>query len=134
MVIADKTARLRAGIHHADTVAAMRAGIQERLYRTVALAHDDHVIFAHRGADEIAGTGDLAFMGQKQPGTGKDLLQLGLIDRLVHEEAAIHLRVLAVHELGVFGIACGLGIDRRHVRAAAGPALASSITHVRVLL
>ena len=129
VIVADEPAGLFTGVHHADAVATVRARVQERVDRAVALTHDDDVVFAHRGAHEVARIGDLAFMGQKQPRAGKDLAQLGLIDLFVGKHTAVNLCVLAVHQFGKIGIAAGLRVDRFHVRAAFCGAFAVTFTH-----
>src|SRR5262245_37320388 len=72
-----------------DGVATMATGVQEHLDAAFLVAHDNDAVLADVIEEEIAGVGDLALVRHEIPGTGEDLLELGLINGPVGEDSAV---------------------------------------------
>jgi hypothetical protein len=75
------------------------AHIQKGVDPAVAVAHDEHRVLTHIGRVEIAGFRDLAFVAQKQPAAGENLLLLLLVDFRLDKNPAADEPVFAVDQL-----------------------------------
>ena len=80
--------------------AAVAAGVEEAAQGSVALTYQDDWVGAHVGGHEVAGAGELALVGEKQPGAAEDLLELGLVDVLVAVHRGVEKAFLDVDERG----------------------------------
>jgi len=60
-----------AGFVTADLHAAVPAGVQEDVNRAFCVAAEDDGFLTHAGDEEVPGVGNLAFMADEQPGSGK---------------------------------------------------------------
>ena len=79
----------RTGTLTADDVAAMRAGVEERVGRAVAVAHQDQWPPADLAGDEVARIGDLRFMAGIEPAAIEDLAALGFQDLGIGKNAPV---------------------------------------------
>ena len=95
VVVADEAAGI-AGLGEADLVAAMRAGIEEDFQRAVLLPHHQHFVLAHGGGQVVAEFRQLRLVGNEQPATGENLLQLLFVNGLVPEHLARQAALLHV--------------------------------------
>jgi hypothetical protein len=93
-----------------DRVTAVHAGVQHGPDAAVLLPHDQHVVPAHHGREEIARLRDLRLVAQEQPRAAEDLLHLALEDRRVAVDPPIHLAALERDEV------VDVGRRRRHAR------------------
>jgi hypothetical protein len=80
----------------ANGVAAMPAAVHENLRVALVVADADHAVLADEGHEEVAGVGDLRVMAHEVPCTGKDLLELKLIDLLVGKDAPVYGALLDI--------------------------------------
>src|SRR5262249_43550553 len=69
-----------------DARAAVPAGVVEGGQRAIVAAHEKDRVRADLVGAVVAALGDLGGRGQGQPVQGEDVLQLGLVERLVGEE------------------------------------------------
>ena len=81
----------------ADGVATVAAGVNQDLRVAVGVAHDDDAVLADEGHEEVAGVGDLRFVGHEVPGPGEDPLHLEIVDVPVGEDAAIYRAGIRVY-------------------------------------
>src|SRR5262245_43399605 len=80
-------------------VAAMAADVEKGMDLPSAVPHDQHGVFSHVGAEEIARVSNLALMAEEQPAAREDLLQLLLVDLLVDEDTPTNEALLDIHQL-----------------------------------
>src|SRR5438874_825263 len=76
----------------------MRTGVQEDVDLVVRGPGDDHLLFAHARAHEVARLGDLALVAHEQPHPREDLLQLLLVNVRVAEDGVVNRSVGRVDE------------------------------------
>src|SRR5207302_2315088 len=78
--------------------ASMAARIQKNMHLAGAVTAEDHRLLPHPGRGVIAGTGDLAFMSDKEPGAGEDLFLLLAVDLVVDKDLAADLPGLHIDQ------------------------------------
>jgi hypothetical protein len=63
----------------------MTAGVQKDVNASLLISSQDDRFFTHARDEKITGVRDQGFVSHKQPDTGKNLLQLTLVDLRIHE-------------------------------------------------
>jgi len=76
-----------------DACAFVRTAVVEDLHRVVAVTHHEHRLRADRGAEIIAGIGDLAVVADIDPGIGEQVLHLELEHFVVDIDVAVDFGV-----------------------------------------
>src|SRR6476661_2948735 len=89
----------------------MGTGVQEDIDLIIPASGYDHLLLAHTGANEVAGTGNLALMPNEQPHAAEDLLQFLLVNVWVTEEGGPDCPVVVVDHVS-HGKVCGDGSCR----------------------
>src|SRR4029450_13199034 len=82
--------------HHA--VAAVPAHVQEGVELALAIAGENHRVFAHICMEKVVDLRHEALVPNHQPGTGKDFRHLLVIDGLVDEDTPVNLASLRVND------------------------------------
>ena len=106
-------------VRSAHLHAAMAAAIEEGADLPIFGARDQYRVFAHVGAEEIAGLLELAFVAQEQPAAPEHARQLLLIDVHIDEDTAADQALLRLHQHGVIDRLSGrvVGVEPAHVFA-----------------
>ena len=86
----------------ADGVAAVAAGVDQHLRVAVVVADADDAVLTDKGHEEVAGVGDLRFVGHEIPGAGEDPLQFQFVDLLVGEDAPVYRPLFGVNQVQHF--------------------------------
>src|SRR5581483_3304717 len=87
----------------AHGVAAMRARVEHRPYRAVALAHHQHVVAPHHRLEKVARLRNLRLVTKKQPRAREYPLHLQLEDLRIAVDAAVNLPSLQRDHFVDFG-------------------------------